>query len=236
LRDLCLHIEEGQFAVIVGASGSGKTTALRMINKLLIPTEGRVLVRGEDLRGVDAIGLRRSIGYVIQGVGLISHMTVSQNIGLVPRLLGWGPERISRTVREKIQTVQLDPDEFLGRYPANLSGGQRQRVGVARALAADPDLVLMDEPFGALDNVLREEIQDEFREIFRGAHKTTVMVTHDMLEAVHLGDRIIVMNEGRIVQDGTPEDVVLRPADPFVEKLLGRRRRSLEAYLKEGAG
>ncbi|PIP83705.1 MAG: hypothetical protein COR54_07935 [Elusimicrobia bacterium CG22_combo_CG10-13_8_21_14_all_63_91] len=236
LHELDLEIPKGQFAVLVGASGSGKTTALRLVNRLQDASSGRVLVDGVDVQERDPIELRRSIGYAIQGVGLIAHMSVAENVALVPRLKGASPEEQRAIARAGLARVRMPPDQFLDRYPHELSGGQRQRVGLARAMAADPDLVLLDEPFGALDNVVREEIQDEFKEILGGLHKTIVLVTHDMHEAIHMGERILVMNAGRLVADGTPEEVVLRPKDEFVRKLLGRRRRELENYVKELRG
>lgn len=235
LHELDLEIPKGQFAVLVGASGSGKTTALRLINRLQDATEGTVSVGGVDVRDRDPIELRRSIGYAIQGVGLIAHMTVAENVALVPRLKGAGADARREIARAGLARVRMNPDEFLDRYPHELSGGQRQRVGIARAMAADPDLVLLDEPFGALDNVVREELQDEFKEILAGLHKTIVLVTHDMHEAIHMGDRILVMNAGRLVADGTPEEVVLRPANDFVKKLLGRRREELQRFARESS-
>jgi osmoprotectant transport system ATP-binding protein len=232
LHELDLEIPKGQFAVLVGASGSGKTTALRLINRLQEASEGRVLVNGTDVRERNPIELRRSIGYAIQGVGLIGHMTVGENVALVPRLKGASKEEQREVARAGLERVRMTPDTFLDRHPHELSGGQRQRVGIARAMAADPDLVLLDEPFGALDNVVREEIQDEFKEILGGLHKTIVLVTHDMHEAIHMGDRIVVMNEGRVIAEGSPEEVVLRPANDFVKKLLGRRIDELQRFAR----
>ena len=236
LHDLTLEIPQGQFVTLVGASGSGKTTALRLINRLQNATEGRVLIEGKDVQDRDPIALRRSIGYAIQGVGLIGHMTVAENIALVPQLSGASPEEQREIAKAGVERMRMAPDNFLDRYPHELSGGQRQRVGIARAMAADPDVILLDEPFGALDNVLREEIQDEFKELLGGAHKTIVLVTHDMHEAIYMGDRIIVMNEGRVVAEGTPEDVVRRPKNDFVKKLLGRRRKELQRFAKDSGG
>lgn len=235
LRDFSLEIPQGQIVIFVGASGSGKTTALRLINRMLEPTRGAVFVDGKDTRELDPIALRRRIGYVIQGAGLIPHMSVAQNVGLVPKLLGENPETIAKVVRRGLETVHMNPQRFWNRYPRKLSGGQRQRVGLARAFAANPDLLLMDEPFGALDNVLREEMQDEFKQVFEEARKTIVLVTHDIHEAVHLGERIIVMKDGSIVSEGTPAEVVLKPKNDWVKRLLGRRRRDLEAFVRESA-
>lgn len=236
LRDFSLTIESGEFIAFVGASGSGKTTALRLINRMQEVSAGRILKDGRDIAQLDPIALRREIGYVIQNAGLIPHMTIAENVGLVPRLLGKTPEEIDAIVREGLTAVRLTPENFMDRHPSMLSGGQRQRVGIARALAANPDIVLMDEPFGALDNVIREEIQDEFNEIFSGVRQTIVLITHDMHEAVHMADRIVVMKGGEILQAGTPEDIVLRPADPFVTQILGRQRENLEKKIRtEGA-
>jgi osmoprotectant transport system ATP-binding protein len=234
LRNFSLEIQSGEFIAFVGASGSGKTTALRLVNRMQEPTSGRILKDGVDLAGLNPIALRREIGYVIQSAGLIPHMTIGQNVGLVPTLLGETREKVRTAVEEGLRQVRLTPEKFSGRYPNMLSGGQKQRVGIARALAANPDVILMDEPFGALDNVLREEIQDEFNDIFSGVRQTILFVTHDMHEAVHMADRIIVMKDGQSVQEGTPQDIVLRPNNSFVEKLLGRRRKALEDQAREG--
>ncbi len=233
LHELTLEIPKGQFVALVGASGSGKTTALRLINRLQDASEGTVFVDGKDVATRDPIELRRSIGYAIQGVGLIGHMTVAENIALVPRISGAGKEEQREIAKFGVNRMHMTAEKFLDRYPHELSGGQRQRVGIARAMAADPNIVLLDEPFGALDNIVREDIQDEFKEILGGLHKTIVLVTHDMHEAIHMGDRIIVMNAGRVVAEGTPEDVVLRPKNDFVKKLLGRRRNELQRFAKE---
>jgi osmoprotectant transport system ATP-binding protein len=233
LDNFSLNIPKGEICVIVGASGSGKTTAMRLINRMATPSSGRVQVNDQDIASQDPITLRRRIGYVIQGGGLIGHMTVGENVGLVPRLLGENPSHIAKVMREGLSRVHLTPEEFAPRFPQQLSGGQRQRVAVARAFAANPDIVLMDEPFGALDNVLREEMQDEFKGIFKASGKTIVFVTHDMHEAIHIGDRIVVLNGGKIVAEGTPAEVVLRPSNDFVIKLLGRRRADLERFARE---
>jgi osmoprotectant transport system ATP-binding protein len=232
LDGISIEIAATQFTALVGGSGSGKTTAIRLINRLLNPTAGRVFLNEQDVSSMDKVALRRSIGYVIQDIGLIPHMTVSQNVGIVPKLLGWPPARIRDTVHEKLAMVHLNPKEYGPRYPSSLSGGQKQRIGIARALAANPDILLMDEPFGALDTVLREELQDEFQEIFRQLRKTIVFVTHDMHEAVHLADRIVVLKAGQICQEGSPQDIVLRPKEEFVIRLLGRRRKDLENYVQ----
>ncbi len=219
--DLSLHIPEGVTVALIGPSGCGKTTAMRMINRLVDPTTGKILVNGEDVTEVDPVLLRRHIGYVIQQVGLFPHMTIAQNIAAVPKLLGWDQARITRRTEELLHLVGLGPGQMLERYPAELSGGQRQRVGVARALAADPPVLLMDEPFGALDPIARSLLQAEFRQILRRVRKTVVLVTHDLDEAVRLGDRIAIMKSGRIVQYDTPNVVLSHPADPFVENFVG---------------
>ena len=219
--DLSLHIPEGLTVALIGPSGCGKTTTMRMVNRLVDPTAGRVLVDGEDVTHVDPVALRRHIGYVIQQVGLFPHMTIAQNIAAVPKLLGWDRTRIIRRTEELLQLVGLEPGEMLDRYPAQLSGGQRQRVGVARALAADPPVLLMDEPFGALDPIARTLLQAEFRQILRRVRKAGVLVTHDLDEATRLGDRIAIMRNGRIVQYDTPDAVLSHPADAFVENFVG---------------
>jgi len=219
--DLSLQIPEGMTVALIGPSGCGKTTTMRMINRLVDPTMGRILVGGEDVTQMDPILLRRRIGYVIQQVGLFPHMTIGHNIAAVPKLLGWEPARIARRTEELLHLVGLDPKEMLKRYPRQLSGGQRQRVGVARALAADPPVLLMDEPFGALDPIARTRLQSEFRQILKQVRKTVVLVTHDLDEATRLGDRIAIMNSGKIVQYDTPDAVLSHPADAFVENFVG---------------
>lgn len=206
VSDLSFTVHRGETLVLLGRSGSGKTTTLKLINRLLEPTAGDVLVEGRSTREWDPIRLRRRIGYVIQEVGLLPHMSVARNVGLVPELEGWEPERIQARVRELLTLVGLAPEEFAGRRPHELSGGQRQRVGVARSLAADPPVLLMDEPFGALDPVTRAEMQREFRQLERGLGKTIVFVTHDVREALLLGTRIALLAGGRMVGLHTPKD------------------------------
>jgi len=229
--NLSLHIPEGLTVALIGPSGCGKTTTMRMVNRLVDPTAGRVLVDGEDVTHVDPVVLRRHIGYVIQQVGLFPHMTIAQNIAAVPNLLGWDRTRIIRRTEELLQLVGLEPEEMLDRYPGQLSGGQRQRVGVARALAADPPVLLMDEPFGALDPIARTLLQAEFRQILRRVRKTVVLVTHDLDEATRLGDRIAIMRSGRIVQYDTPDAVLSHPADAFVENFVGIDRALMRLSL-----
>jgi osmoprotectant transport system ATP-binding protein len=229
--DLSLQVPEGITVALIGPSGCGKTTTMRMINRLVEPTTGKILVNGEDVTQVDPILLRRHIGYVIQQVGLFPHMTIGQNIAAVPKLLGWDPARIARRTEELLHLVGLDPKEMLKRYPRQISGGQRQRVGVARALAADPPVLLMDEPFGALDPIARAHLQSEFRQILKQVRKTVVLVTHDLDEATRLGDRIAIMKSGKIVQYDTPDAVLSHPADAFVENFVGIDRALIRLSL-----
>ena len=223
--DVSFDVEEGTLAVVVGTSGAGKSTLLRMINRLVEPSAGRVLIDGEDTRAIPEDELRHRIGYVIQGYGLFPHRNVADNIATVPRLLGWDRRRIAQRVEELLDLFQLDPAEFAQKFPHELSGGQQQRVGVARALAARPALLLMDEPFGALDAVIRSKAQDDLLTIQRRLGTTIVLVTHDMNEAFHLGDRIAVMNQARLLQYATPAELLMHPADDFVERLVGTAER-----------
>lgn len=224
VHDLSLEIAVGETLVWLGTSGSGKTTVLKLINRLLEPTSGRIRIDGRDIHAQDPVQLRRAIGYAVQDIGLFPHMTIEDNMAVVPRLLGWPPSRIAIRITELFGLVGLDPAQFRNRYPRQLSGGQRQRVGVARALAADPPIILMDEPFGALDPITRAQIQDEFAELQERLRKTVVFVTHDIFEAVRLGDRIALLDRGRLQQVGTPAEIVERPASPFVDQFLGQHR------------
>jgi osmoprotectant transport system ATP-binding protein len=217
--NLTLAIGDGEILTLVGRSGAGKTTMLRLVNRLVLPDSGRVLVKGRDTREWDPIRLRRSTGYVIQDVGLFPHMTVADNISVVPRLEGWGGDRIAARVAELLTLVGLSPLEHAGRWPDQLSGGQRQRVGVARALAADPAVLLMDEPFGALDPVTRAELHGEFQRIQQHLRKTVIMVTHDMAEALSLADRVAVLDEGVVVACAPPR-VIAASSDPRIRRLL----------------
>ncbi|WP_313137279.1 ABC transporter ATP-binding protein [Paracoccus jeotgali] len=223
--DVSLTVETGQIAALVGTSGSGKTTLLRMVNRLVEPTAGRVLIDDVDTATLSPHLLRRRIGYAIQGHGLFPHRSVAQNIATVPRLLGWPKSQIRERVDELLSMFQLDPAEFRDRRPHELSGGQQQRVGVARALAARPELLLMDEPFGALDPVIRAQAQADLRALQRRLGTTLIIVTHDMEEAVVLGDRIAVMDQGQLLQYGPPEQILTRPATPFVQALIGSAER-----------
>jgi osmoprotectant transport system ATP-binding protein len=213
LADLNLEVPRGETLVLLGRSGSGKTTTMKLINRLLDPTEGEVRVEGESTLSWDPIKLRRRIGYVIQEIGLFPHFTVEQNIGVVPRLEGWEPERIAARARELLTMVGLSPDRFAARFPRELSGGQRQRVGVARALAADPPIILLDEPFGALDPITRREIQEEFRGLQERLKKTLIFVTHDVREAFLLANRIGLVKDGKMILLGSPSDL-LASVDP----------------------
>jgi osmoprotectant transport system ATP-binding protein len=219
-----LEVADGETCVLLGPSGCGKTTTLRMINRLVVPTSGKVTIGGRDTDAVDPVELRRSIGYVIQQIGLFPNMTVAENIGVVPRLLGWSAEKRRRRAKELLAMLALDPAQFLDRYPNELSGGQAQRIGVARALAADPPVLLMDEPFGALDPVNREVIQDEFLRMQRKLRKTVLFVSHDIDEAVKMADRIAIFRAGRLVQYAAPDAMLAHPADDFVASFVGSDR------------
>ncbi len=222
--DLTLTVNDGEVVALVGSSGSGKTTTLRMINRLIEPTSGRITVEGRNITTVPTHDLRRGIGYVIQQSGLFPHRTVVDNVLTVPRLLGWDKRKARARAHMMLELVGLDPS-LANRYPAQLSGGQQQRVGVARALAADPPVLLMDEPFGAVDPIVRAQLQREFAKLQRELDKTVVFVTHDVDEAILLGDRIAILETGgRLAQLGTPEDLLSEPASPFVADFLGGRR------------
>ena len=224
VEDLNAHINEGEICVLVGASGCGKTTTMRMINRMLDPTSGDIIVDGKNIREVNPIKLRLSIGYVIQEVGLFPHMSIESNIATVPNELKWDKRKVAERVREVMELVELDPEFYARRKPNALSGGQRQRVGVARAMAADPKILLMDEPFGALDPITRASMQTEFLKIQQKMKKTIVFITHDMEEAVKMGDKIGVMQYGKLVQYGTAIEVLKNPANDFVENLVGYNR------------
>jgi osmoprotectant transport system ATP-binding protein len=224
VNNLDLTIETGTTVAMIGPSGCGKTTTMRMINQLETPTRGRILVDGRDISKIDQKELRRGIGYVIQQVGLFPHMTIARNVATVPRLLGWDRKRTDQRVDELLDLVGLEPAIMRQRLPHELSGGQRQRVGFARALAADPKIMLMDEPFGAIDPITRVRLQDEFREILRKVRKTVVLVTHDLDEAIKMGDRIAIMRDGQLLQYDTPQEILARPANDFVESFLGPDR------------
>ncbi len=222
--DLSLSIGAGEICVLIGPSGCGKTTTMRMINRMIEPDSGTIRIAGRDVAGSDPVELRRSIGYVIQQVGLFPHMTIAENVATVPRLLGWDDARTSRRIDELLAQVDMDPTRYRNRFPRELSGGQKQRVGVARALAADPPVMLMDEPFGALDPITRASLQDEFLRLLYELRKTIVFVTHDIDEALKMGTRIAILRAGRVVQFDRPEAILAHPADPFVEAFVGRDR------------
>ena len=234
--DVSFEVERNSITVIVGTSGSGKSTLLRMINRLVEPTRGRVLLDGSDTRSEPAYLLRRRIGYAIQGNGLFPHRTVAENVATVPRLLGWPDERIRARVSELLQIFQLDPALYAGALPHQLSGGQQQRVGVARALAAEPAVLLMDEPFGALDPIIRAKAQEDLLEIQRRFGTTVVLVTHDMDEAFRLGHRIAVMSQGRLLQYDRPATLLTHPADSFVARMTGLSDRALKLLALTSAG
>jgi osmoprotectant transport system ATP-binding protein len=225
VRDISLAVPKGTFFVLIGESGCGKTTTLHLMNRLIEPDAGRILVDGTDVQTVDPVRLRRGMGFIFQAIGLFPHLTVAENVGITPRLLGWPKPRIDARIDELLELVRLPVTAYRDRLPASLSGGQRQRVGLARALAARPSIMLMDEPFGALDPLTRDDLSAEYRTIHDSLGLTTVLVTHDMTEALLLADQITVMREGRIVQTGTPAELLDAPADDFVRDLIESPRR-----------
>jgi len=222
---LNLTFNDGEFIVFIGTSGSGKTTSMRMINRMIEPTSGEILINGKNSKDMNAVELRRQIGYVIQQIGLMPHMTIFDNIVMVPKLLKWPVEKQRKIAEELIQKVDL-PLDFLERYPSELSGGQQQRIGVIRALAADQDIILMDEPFGALDPITRDSLQETLKELQRELGKTVIFVTHDMDEALKLAERIVIMQDGKVVQFDTPDHILMDPANAFVENFIGEERLS----------
>ena len=221
--DLTLEFEKGEFICFIGPSGCGKTTTMKMINRLIEPTEGSIYINGENIMDKDPVQLRREIGYVIQQIGLFPHMTIQENISLVLKLLKWPEEKRRVRALELLELVDLTPD-YLEKFPHELSGGQQQRIGVLRALAADQSLILMDEPFGALDPITRDSLQEEFKKLQKKLNKTIVFVTHDMDEALKLADRIVIMRDGQLVQCDTPDEILRNPADEFVEEFIGKDR------------
>jgi osmoprotectant transport system ATP-binding protein len=223
LAEVNLTIRAGETLALLGPSGGGKTTVLRLMNRMVEPSAGRVLVGGRDTASLDPVALRRRMGYVIQSGGLFPHLTIAGNIGLLAEVTGWTRTEVRHRVTTLLELVGLDPDRFRDRYPAELSGGQRQRVGVARALVLDPDILLMDEPFGALDPITRRELQQEFLQLERLVRKTVVFVSHDLDEAFLLGDRVALLNDGHLVQVGTPDDLRHQPASAWVERFVAGR-------------
>lgn len=230
INNLSFEVLEGEILMLLGSSGCGKSTILKMINRLIDPTEGRIYLDGKDIQQQDPIELRRSIGYVFQGIGLFPHLSIRENISMVPRLIGWPEDRINNRYRELLGLVQLSPEIHADRFPDELSGGQQQRVAVARALAADPAYLLMDEPFGALDAITRDSLQQEFLELKQRLNKTIIFVTHDIVEAVTLGDRIAILHEGQLEQIGTSEEILENPATDFVRELFAKSVKSWKGF------
>jgi osmoprotectant transport system ATP-binding protein len=224
VEDLSFQVPPGEICVLIGPSGCGKTTALKMVNRLISITEGDITIDGESVLKLELTQLRRRIGYVFQQIGLFPHMTVEGNIGAVPRLLGWSKSRIRERAGELLELVGLDPEGDLRRYPGEFSGGQQQRIGVARAMAADPPIMLMDEPFGAIDPIARERLQNDFLRLHRQVRKTVIFVTHDIDEAIKMGDRIAIMRDGHLVQLDTADDLLAKPANEFVASFVGADR------------
>ncbi|WP_443662381.1 ABC transporter ATP-binding protein [Clostridium sp.] len=224
INDISFTVNNGEFVVIVGQSGCGKTTTLKMINRLIAPTSGSINLDGKSIHKQDTIKLRRNMGYVIQQTGLLPHMTVGENIGIIPMLEKWPEDKIQARTTELLKMVGMEPKEYRDRYPCELSGGQQQRIGVARAWATNPDVILMDEPFSALDPITRNQLQDELYNLQQESKKTIIFVTHDMDEALKLGDRICIMKDGNIVQFDTPEEILNNPANDFVKEFIGKNR------------
>jgi len=230
VRDLTLTIQDREFVVFLGSSGSGKSTTIKMINRLIEPSSGTISIDGKDINDFDVVQLRRSIGYVFQGIGLFPHLSVRENVEMVPRLIGWGKAKRKERANELLDLIGLPADTFAERLPDQLSGGQQQRVGVARALAADPAYMLMDEPFGALDAVTRDKLQQELLSLKSRTNKTFIFVTHDLFEALTLGDRIAIFDNGRMLQIGTAKEIMAAPATPFVRSLFERPAQQLRDF------
>lgn len=223
LKDINLTCEDGEITVLIGPSGCGKTTTMKLINRLVTPTEGTISIDGKDVSDINPVELRRGIGYVIQHVGLFPHMTIARNVGVVPHLLKWGKSRIESRVDGLLNLVGLEPNIYKERYPSELSGGQQQRIGVIRALAVEPGTILMDEPFSALDPISRDQLQDELIQLQKDIKKTIVFVTHDMDEALKIADKIVIMRDGEIIQSDSPEKILRQPANDFVKSFIGKK-------------
>ncbi len=234
--DVSFRVEDGELVTILGTSGCGKTTLLKMVNRMYEPDSGSVLIDGEDVREKDPVQLRRQIGYVIQSVGLFPHMNIRQNIATVPKILGWDKAKIDSRVDELLELVNLEPEEYRNRYPSQLSGGQQQRVGLARALAADPHIMLLDEPFGAIDAINRVNLQEELLKIHQKHRRTYLFVTHDIGEAFALGNRVLIMDGGKVQQLGAPHEIARRPANEFVKNMLAPARHSSEVFMQAVEG
>lgn len=230
VENVSFSIPTGATLALVGTSGCGKTTTLKMINRLVEPSQGRVRINGEEVMSAPPEQMRRKTGYVIQNIGLFPHFTIEENVSLVPKLLGWPSDRISKRVFELLDRLKLSPEEYLHRYPDQLSGGQKQRVGIARALAGDPPIILMDEPFGALDPITRNDIRKDFKELEELANKTVIIVTHDIEEAFAMADQVCILDQGRIQQIDTPKGLLFQPANEFVKKFLADKLLQLEFH------
>jgi osmoprotectant transport system ATP-binding protein len=230
IDNISFEVLKGEILVLLGSSGCGKSTTLKMINRLIDPTTGTIYLNGKDIQKQNPIKLRRSMGYVFQGIGLFPHMSVQDNVSVVPRMLGWTNHQINTKCQELLELVLLPPENYAQRFPDELSGGQQQRVAVARALASDPDFLLMDEPFGALDAISRDSLQQEFLDLKQRLAKTVVFVTHDIVEALTLGDRIAVLHEGRLEQIATGKEILQQPATPFVRDLFTKSINRLQAF------
>lgn len=224
LKDIHLEFKKGELTVLIGPSGCGKSTTMKMINRLMTPSSGKILINGKDIAEQNAVELRRNIGYVIQNIGLFPHMTIGKNVAVVPQLKKWDKAKTEQRVDELLRLVHLDPEVYRDRYPSELSGGQQQRIGVIRAFAADPDIILMDEPFSALDPISREQLQDELIRLQQELNKTIIFVTHDMDEAIKIADTIVLMKDGEVVQTGSPEYILRHPANDFVRTFIGQKR------------
>lgn len=233
LTDIDVQFEEGKINVLIGPSGCGKTTTMKLLNRLVDYTDGEVLFNGKDIKEMNPIELRRQMGFVIQNIGLFPHMTIFNNVATVPKLLKWDKERIRKRVIELLEMVNLDPKTYMNRYPSELSGGQQQRIGVIRALAAEPSTILMDEPFSALDPISREQLQDELLKLQTDINKTIIFVTHDMDEAIKIADHIILMKDGEVVQQGSPDDILANPINDFVKEFIGEKRIGTNRQISE---